>query len=104
MACYRNDAVVEAVTMTTATNRPGAVLVITSSAAFVATLDLFIVNIAFPAISASFPDSDFSHMSWILNSYTVVLAAVLALAGRLADRYGHRRVFLVGLAIFTVAS
>lgn len=73
--------------------RPGAVLVVTSSAAFLATLDLFIVNIAFPAISADFADADFGQMSWILNSYTVVFAAVLALAGRLADRYGHRRVF-----------
>ena len=90
--------------MTTAANRPGAVLVITSSAAFLATLDLFIVNIAFPAISADFRDADFGQMSWILNSYTVVFAAVLALAGRLADRYGHRRVFLIGLAIFTIAS
>ena len=91
--------------MTTSANtRPGAVLVITSSAAFLATLDLFIVNIAFPAISADFPDADFGQMSWVLNSYTVVFAAVLALAGRLADRYGHRRVFLIGLAIFTAAS
>ncbi|WNG82062.1 DHA2 family efflux MFS transporter permease subunit [Mycobacterium sp. ITM-2016-00316] len=90
--------------MTTATARPGAVLVITSSAAFLATLDLFIVNIAFPAISADFTDSDFGQMSWVLNGYTVVFAAVLALAGRLADRYGHRRVFLIGLAIFTIAS
>lgn len=90
--------------MTTATARPRAVLVITSSAAFLATLDLFIVNIAFPAISADFPDSDFGQMSWVLNGYTVVFAAVLALAGRLADRYGHRRVFLIGLAIFTIAS
>ncbi|WP_237567964.1 DHA2 family efflux MFS transporter permease subunit [Mycolicibacterium lacusdiani] len=89
--------------MTTGT-RPGAVLVITSSAAFLATLDLFIVNIAFPAIGADFPDADFGQMSWVLNGYTVVFAAVLALAGRLADRYGHRRVFLIGLALFTVAS
>lgn len=90
--------------MTTNTAHPRAVLVITSSAAFLSTLDLFIVNIAFPAISANFPDADFGQMSWILNSYTVVFAAVLALAGRLADRYGHRRVFLIGLAIFTIAS
>ncbi|KAA0094129.1 DHA2 family efflux MFS transporter permease subunit [Mycolicibacterium sp. P1-18] len=84
--------------------RPRTVLVITSSAAFLATLDLFIVNIAFPAISANFPGSDFGEMSWVLNGYTVAFAAILALAGRLADRYGHRRVFLVGLAIFTAAS
>lgn len=84
--------------------RRGAVLSITSAAAFLATLDLFIVNIAFPSISAAFPGTDFSQMSWILNGYTVVFAAVLALSGRLADRYGHRRVFLIGVAIFTLAS
>ena len=84
--------------------RRGAVLSITSAAAFLATLDLFIVNIAFPSISAAFPRTDFSQMSWILNGYTVVFAAVLTLSGRLADRYGHRRMFLVGLAIFTLAS
>jgi EmrB/QacA subfamily drug resistance transporter len=84
--------------------RRGAVLSITSAAAFLATLDLFIVNIAFPSISAAFPGTDFSQMSWILNGYTVVFAAVLALSGRLADRYGHRRVFLIGIAIFTLAS
>lgn len=90
--------------MTSVATRPAAVLVITSAAAFLATLDLFIVNIAFPAISADFPNSDFGQLSWILNGYTVVFAAVLALAGRLADRYGHRRLFLIGLTIFTIAS
>ncbi|MCV7431565.1 MFS transporter [Mycolicibacterium bacteremicum] len=84
--------------------RPHAVLVITSAAAFLSTLDLFIVNIAFPAISATFSGADFGQLSWILNSYTVVFAAVLSLAGRLADRYGHRRVFLTGLAVFTISS
>ena len=47
--------------------RPGAVLIVVSAAAFLATLDLFIVNIAFPAISADFPDADFGQMSWVLN-------------------------------------
>ncbi len=84
--------------------RPTLVLVIVSAAAFLSSLDLFIVNIAFPAIRADFPGTDLGQMSWILNGYTVVFAAFLALAGRLADRYGHKRVFLVGLAIFTIAS
>lgn len=43
-------------------------------------------------------------MSWILHGYTVVFAAFLALAGRVADRFGHTRVFLTGLAVFTLAS
>ena len=83
---------------------PRKVLLVTSAAAFLASLDLFIVNLAFPAIRADFPGSDLGAISWVLNGYTVVFAAFLALAGRLADRVGHRRVFLVGLAVFTLAS
>src|ERR1700712_2402895 len=86
------------------TARPGAVLLVTSAAAFLSSLDLFIVNIAFPDIRASFPGTDLGQMSWILNGYTVVFAAFLALAGRVADRFGHARLFLVGLAVFTLAS
>ncbi len=86
------------------TARPGAVLLVTSAAAFLSSLDLFIVNIAFPDIRASFPGTDLGQMSWILNGYTVVFAAFLALAGRVADRFGHARVFLLGLAVFTAAS
>lgn len=84
--------------------RPGAVLLVVSSAAFLASLDLFVVAIAFPAIRADFPGSDLASMSWVLNGYTVVFAAFLALAGRLGDRYGHRRVFRAGLVVFTLAS
>lgn len=88
----------------TGTTRPGLVLLLVSVASFLATLDLFIVNIAFPAIRVAFPGGDLGSMSWILNGYTVVFAAFLAPAGRLADRYGRRRLFLVGVAIFTAAS
>ena len=86
------------------TTRPGVVLLITSAAAFLSSLDLFIVNIAFPDIRADFPGTDLGQMSWILNGYTVVFAAFLALAGRLADRFGHKRIFLIGVAVFTAAS
>ncbi|MCD2192204.1 MFS transporter [Actinomycetospora endophytica] len=86
------------------TARPGAVLLVTSAAAFLSSLDLFIVNIAFPDIRADFPGTDLGQMSWILNGYTVVFAAFLALAGRLADRFGHKQVFLTGLAVFALAS
>lgn len=83
---------------------PTAVLLVTSAAAFLSSLDLFIVNIAFPAIRADFPGSDLGQLSWVLNGYTVVFAAFLTLAGRLADRSGHRRLFLLGLGVFTAAS
>jgi EmrB/QacA subfamily drug resistance transporter len=84
--------------------KPGWVLLVVSAAVFLVSLDLFIVNIAFPDIQLSFPGSNLATMSWILNGYTVVFAALLAPAGRLADRYGRRLVFLVGVAVFTVGS
>ncbi|OBF19116.1 hypothetical protein A5725_18375 [Mycobacterium kubicae] len=73
-------------------------------AAFLASLDLFIVNIAFPEMRVAFGNTDLSAMSWILNGYTVVFAAFLNPAGRLGDRYGHRRLFLWGLALFMAGS
>lgn len=84
--------------------RPFVSVLVVSAAAFLASLDLFIVIIAFPAVQSSFPDTGFATISWILNAYTVVYAAFLNPAGRLADRYGHRRLFLWGLAVFTLGS
>ncbi|KQS71339.1 DHA2 family efflux MFS transporter permease subunit [Modestobacter sp. Leaf380] len=78
-------------------------LTVVSAATFLASLDLFIVNIAFSTLGAAFPDSG-SSLAWVLNGYTITFAALLAPAGRLADRFGRRRVFLTGLAVFTAAS
>lgn len=84
--------------------RPRAVLAVVSVAVFVAGLDLFIVNVAFPDIARDFPDSSLSDLSWVLNAYAIVYGALLVPAGRLADRLGRRRVFLVGLVLFVTAS
>lgn len=67
-------------------------------ASVLASLDLFIVNLAFPQISRSFSSASPQAMSWVLNAYLVTFAALLAPAGRLADHYGRRRVFELGLA------
>jgi EmrB/QacA subfamily drug resistance transporter len=81
----------------------GAVFV-ACAGAFLAFLDTTIVNIAFPDISASFSGSGRDALSWVLDGYFVVIAALLVPAGGLADRFGHRRVFLLGLGGFTAAS
>jgi EmrB/QacA subfamily drug resistance transporter len=91
-------------TATRTGERPAVVLLVVSAAVFLASLDLFIVNIAFPDIRLAFPGGDLASLSWILNGYTVAFAALLAPAGRLADRYGRRRVFLIGVAVFTAGS
>jgi EmrB/QacA subfamily drug resistance transporter len=80
------------------------VLIATSLAAFMAFLDATIVNIAFPSIQASFPDVSRSWLSWVLNGYNIVFAALLVPAGRIADLVGRRRVFAAGVVIFGAAS
>src|SRR5581483_2040640 len=71
---------------------------------FMSSLDLFIVNIAFPAISKHFGSASVSTLSWVLSAYAIVFAALLVPAGRWADAFGRKRAFLLGLAIFVAAS
>lgn len=69
-----------------------------------AILDVFVVNIAFTAIGDSYSGSDLSDLSWVLNGYTIVYAALLIPAGRLADRHGRRAGFITGVALFSLSS
>jgi len=80
------------------------VLLVASFGAFLAFLDATIVNVAFPNIRESFPDATISSLSWILNAYSIVFAAFLVVAGRLADLVGRRRAFTSGILLFTLAS
>jgi EmrB/QacA subfamily drug resistance transporter len=80
------------------------ILTVVSVAVFMASLDLFIVNIAFPDIAADFDGASVATMSWVLNAYAIVFAALLVPAGRLADRFGRRRSFLAGIALFVAGS
>ena len=80
------------------------VLLVTSVAVFMSFLDVTIVNIAFPDIRASFDGASLAGLSWILNAYNIVFAALLVPAGRLADRIGRRRAFITGLLTFLAAS
>lgn len=85
-------------------NRRRWVLLATSLGAFLAFLDATIVNIAFPDIQSSFAHVSRSWLSWVLNGYNIVFAALLVPAGRIADLLGRRRVFTIGLAGFALAS
>ena len=71
---------------------------------FQAGLNLTIMNVAFPALQRSWPDASRASLSWVLSVYTIVTAAVLIPAGVVADRVGHRRVALIGLATFVLGS
>ena len=73
-------------------------------AVFMSSLDLFIVNLAFPYIGREYHGTGLDTLSWVLNAYTIVFAAVLVPAGRWADRVGRLRVFISGLAGFIVGS
>ena len=79
-------------------------LTIASLAVLATFLDTTILFVAFPDITATFSDTSASGLSWVLNAYTIVFAALLIPAGKLADRVGHRTVFLAGSTLFTVAS
>ncbi|MCL2551164.1 MAG: MFS transporter [Actinomycetia bacterium] len=79
------------------------VLALSSLGVFVVFLDTTIVNVAFETISRGFHTTT-GHLAWVLNAYSLVFAAVLIPAGRLADRYGRKRVFLIGITGFAVTS
>jgi EmrB/QacA subfamily drug resistance transporter len=85
-------------------HNPWIVLASTSLAVFAVFLDTTILFVAFPSIRAQFSSTAPSSLSWILNAYTIVFAALLIPAGRLADRVGRRRMFLTAAVVFTVAS
>src|SRR3954466_1121130 len=78
-------------------------LLAVSVATFMLLLDITVVNTALPSIHDDLGAS-FTDLQWVIDAYTLSLAALVLTAGVLADRLGRRRVFAAGLAIFTVAS
>lgn len=92
----------QATTGTTAS--PWRAFWIASSAVFLVSLDSTMLFAAFDALRQSFADSSTATLSWVLNAYTVVYAAMLIPAGGLADAHGRKRVFQIGLAVFIAAS
>src|SRR5260370_3515366 len=82
--------------------RPALIFVCTGL--FLGAIDFFLVSVAIPSMLRSFPHTGIAEISWVTNGYGVTFTAALLPAGGLADRFGRRRVFMAGLAIFTVGA
>jgi EmrB/QacA subfamily drug resistance transporter len=78
-------------------------LIAVSVAIFMLLLDITVVNVALPAIQDSL-HSSFADLQWVVNAYALTLAAFLLTAGALADLLGRRRIFAIGLVVFTCSS
>jgi EmrB/QacA subfamily drug resistance transporter len=83
--------------------RPNLVLAICCLSLLVVGMDLTIVNIALPAIQRDLHAS-LSALQWVMDAYTLVVASFLILAGSMADRFGRRRIFQIGMGVFTFSS
>lgn len=81
----------------------GAVLTAVALVQFMVSLDLSVMNVGLPSIQAALGFSDAS-LSWVIHAYALTFGGLLLLGGRLADRYGRRRVLLIGLMLFAAAS
>jgi EmrB/QacA subfamily drug resistance transporter len=89
--------------MDTAKLRPNLVLAICCLSLLLVSMDITIVNVALPSIRHDLNAST-AGLQWVIDAYTLVLASLLMLSGSVADRFGRRRVFQVGLVLFTSAS
>ena len=77
-------------------------LLAVSVATFMLLLDITVVNTALPAIEEDL-NASFTELQWVIDAYTLALAALVLTAGSLADRLGRRRVFAIGLGIFSLS-
>jgi len=84
--------------------RLAAVFTVTSLGAFMSSLDLSIVNVAFPALARSFPGDSRATLAWVITGYAIVFGALMVSGGRAADRFGRRPVFFAGIAMFCLGS
>ena len=87
----------------TSRRSPWLVLTVLCLGFFIILLDTTIVNIAVPELTVTL-SATLDQILWILNAYTLTYAALLITGGRLGDLYGPKRLFMIGLALFTLAS
>jgi EmrB/QacA subfamily drug resistance transporter len=103
MTDTRSDVPVDEVADTGAGKHLGWALVLISIAQLMVVLDASIANIALPFIGADL-DIDQANLSWIVTGYALAFGGLLLLGGRLGDLYGRRKVFMIGLSVFAIAS
>src|SRR5438094_3368027 len=84
--------------------RASAVFAVTALGAFMAALDLSIVNVAFPDLESSYPRAGQASLAWVITAYSIVFGALLVTGGRTGDRIGRRRTFTLGLTVFVAGS
>src|ERR1700728_993391 len=82
---------------------PNLILAICCMSLLIVGMDVTIVNVALPAIQTDL-HARLAGLQWILDAYTLVVASFLMLAGSISDRFGRRRVFQIGLGVFTLGS
>src|ERR1700754_1400363 len=87
----------------TKTRWQGLILLLICTAQFMVVLDFSIVNIALPAIQQDLKLST-ENLQWIISAYALSFGGFLLLGGRLADLYGRRKLFMIGLILFSLAS
>src|ERR1700735_1441879 len=83
--------------------RPNRILASCCMSVLIFSMDATIVNVALPAIQKEL-HARLAGLQWILDAYTLVVASFLMLAGSISDRFGRRRVFQIGLSVFTAGS
>src|SRR5213082_3746400 len=79
------------------------VLVATTLASSMAFIDSTVVNVALPALQTNL-NASIVDVQWVIEAYSLLLSALLLVGGSLGDHYGRRRVFLIGVALFALAS
>jgi EmrB/QacA subfamily drug resistance transporter len=93
-----------ATSFTDTARTPWPVFWVASIAVFLVSLDTTMLFAAFSALRGAFPTVSAADLSWVLNGYTVVFAAMLIPSGGLADTHGRKRIFMLGVTVFLAAS
>ena len=88
----------------TSLRSPWLVFAVCAASTYIVTLDISIVNVAFPEIASAFPGTTRAGLSWVVTAYNIFYAGLLVASGKTADRVGRKPMLLAGTALFAVGS